>query len=70
MERVLSRACSDRTRGNIYKLKEGRFKLDIRKKLFTMRVIRHWSRLPKEAMDTPSLKVFKVRLNGALNNLI
>lgn len=35
-----------------------------------MRVVRHWSRLPTEAMDAPSLEVFKIRLAGALSNLI
>jgi len=35
-----------------------------------MRVLRHWSRLPREAADAPSLEVFKVRLDGALSNLI
>ena len=42
---LLTRACGDRTRGNDSKLKEGRFTLDIRKKFFTMRVVRHWKRL-------------------------
>ncbi|KFM09169.1 hypothetical protein AS27_11443, partial [Aptenodytes forsteri] len=52
------------------KLKEGRFTLDIRKKFFTMRVVRHWSRLPREVVDAPSLEVFKARLDGALSNLV
>ncbi|KFR09643.1 hypothetical protein N306_11230, partial [Opisthocomus hoazin] len=52
------------------KLKEGSFRLDIRKKFFTMRVVRHWHRLPREAVDAPSLQVFKARLDGALSNLV
>ncbi|KAK4817243.1 hypothetical protein QYF61_005265 [Mycteria americana] len=69
-EGLFTRACSDRTRGNGFKLKEGRFTLDIRKKLFTMRVVRHGNRLPREGVDAPSLEVFKARLDGALSNLI
>ncbi|KFW70722.1 hypothetical protein AS28_13989, partial [Pygoscelis adeliae] len=55
---------------NGFKLKEGRFELGIRKKFFTMRVMRHWSRLPREVVDAPSLEVFKARLDGALSNLV
>ena len=69
-EGLFTRACSDRTRGNGLKLKEGRFRLDVRKKFFTVRVVRHWSRLPREAVDAPSLEVFKARLDGALSNLV
>ncbi|KFR11812.1 hypothetical protein N306_09424, partial [Opisthocomus hoazin] len=51
-------------------LEEGRFRLDIRKKFFTMRVVTHWHRLPREAVAAPSLAVFKARLDGALSNLV
>ncbi|KFQ65891.1 hypothetical protein N334_01793, partial [Pelecanus crispus] len=55
---------------NGFKLKEGRLRLHIRKKSFTMRVVKHWPRLPREVVDAPSLETFKVRLEGALNNLV
>ncbi|KFV06304.1 hypothetical protein N340_14082, partial [Tauraco erythrolophus] len=52
---------------NGFKLKVGRFRLDLRKKFFTLRVVWHWNRLPR---DAPSLEVFKARLDRALSNLI
>lgn len=52
------------------KLKERRFRLDIRRKRFTARVRRLWNRLPKELVDAPSLGTFKIRLHRALSNLI
>ncbi|KFZ55546.1 hypothetical protein N338_12317, partial [Podiceps cristatus] len=55
---------------NGLKLKEGRFKLDIRGKFFTERVVRGWNRLPREAVDAPCLEGFKARLDGALGNLM
>ncbi|KFP09301.1 hypothetical protein Z169_01553, partial [Egretta garzetta] len=55
---------------NGFKLKEGRFRLYIKKKFFTMKVVRHWNRLPREAVDAPCLEVFKARLDGALSNLV
>jgi len=69
-EGLFTRVCSDSTRRNDCKLKEGRFRFDIRKKFFTMRVVKHWNRLPREVVDAPSLEVFKATLDGALSNLV
>jgi len=63
------RAGSDNTRGKSFKVEEGRFRLDIRKKFLTLRVVRHWNRLSREAVYAPSLEAFKARLDGALSNL-
>lgn len=68
-EELFTRARRNRTRHDGFKRKGSRSKLDIRKKLFTVRMVRHWSRLLREAVDAPSLRVFKVRLDGVLSNL-
>jgi len=67
---LLKRIDNGKTRGNSYKLKEGRFRLDVKGKFFTKRVVRSWNRLPKDVVDAPSLEVFKTRLDGDLGNLI
>ena len=54
---------------NGFKLEEGRFRLDIKKKFFIVRVVRQWNRLPREIVDSPSLEAFKARLDGAVRNL-
>ena len=44
--------------------------MDVRRKFFTVRVVRHRHRLPREVVDAPSLEGFKARLDGALSNLV
>ena len=41
--------------------------MDVGKKFFTQRMVRHWHRLPREAVSAPSLETFKVMLDGALD---
>jgi len=66
----VTRAWGDRARGDGFRLTEGRFRLDIRKKFFPVRVVRAWPRLPREAVAAPSLAVLKAMLDGALSNLV
>ncbi|KFP35521.1 hypothetical protein N324_12222, partial [Chlamydotis macqueenii] len=70
-EKLFSGACCDRMRGNTFKTEGDRFRLDIRKTFFfTIRVVKHWNRLPREVVDAPSLETSKARLDEALSNLI
>ena len=69
-EGLFIRAGNDRSRGNGFKLEEGRFRLDIRKTFFTVRVVIHWNRLPGKAMNTHSLEAIKARLDRTLSNLV
>jgi len=69
-ERLFSRGCCDRTRGNDFKVKESMFGLDIRKKSFTVRVVRHRHRVPRDVVDALSLDTFKIGLDWILSTPI
>ena len=57
-------------RGDGFKLEESRFRLDVRKKFLTVRMMRHWNRLPSKVVGAPSQEAFKARLDGAVSNLV
>lgn len=67
---ITNRVCSDRERDNGFKLKKDAFKLDIRKKFFTIRMVKHRHRFSRGVLNASSLETFKTILDGALNNQI
>ncbi|XP_050815707.1 uncharacterized protein LOC127054065 [Gopherus flavomarginatus] len=69
-ENLFTLASNDRTRSNGLKLQQGRFRLDIRKKFLTVRVVKHWNRLPREVVESPSLEIFKSRLDKCLSGMV
>jgi len=61
---------SDKTRGNGHKLKHWKFCLNMRKNFLPLRVTEHWNRLPREVVESPSLEIFKTRLDKVLYSLL
>jgi len=68
--RLFSVVPSDRTRGNGHKMKHRKLQLNMTENFFTLRVTEPWNRLPREVVESPSLEIFKTRLDKVLCSLL
>ncbi|PKU46615.1 hypothetical protein llap_3059 [Limosa lapponica baueri] len=68
--RLFSVVPDDRTRGNRHELEHRKFHLNMWKNFFALRVTKHWIRLPREAVESPSPEIFKTRLDAFLSCLL
>ena len=70
MANLFSAVCGDRTRGNGHKLELRKFRTDMQRAFFVVRVMEHWNRLLGEVVDSPSLEIFKTNLDAYLCSLL
>ena len=69
-ESLFPRALPGVTTNNAHKLAEGKFRLDIRRCYFMVRVARIWNQLPREVVQAPTLGGFKRRLDEHLAGVV
>ena len=61
---------SERTRDKEHKLEHRKFYTNMREKFFPVRFTGYWNRLPRELVESPSLKILKIHLDAFLCNLL